>query len=378
MGKKKLSYILVENRSDLNRIAGDLAKETEIGADLEADSLFHYPEKICLLQISTGSKDILVDPLATGDLSPLSSIFSDRNIRKVFHGADYDIRSLYRDFGIEVNSLFDTQIAATFLGLRNTGLGDLLMERFGVPVEKKYQRSDWSKRPLSANMLAYALQDTRYLLPLSRILEGELRVKERLFWVEEECELLSKVRPSPPDNNPLFMKFKGAGRLDPRSLAVLEAILRLREEVAFRRNRPPFKVLGNSQIMDIVMKKPVTREDLEGLSPAQVKRLGASILKRNRAALNLPGEKLPVFPRKKGQALGSEVAKRIEVLRGWRKQRAVRLELDPSLICTNSQIQSLALANPGNPKEIEGIEGIRNWQKGLFGSEICSILNEIK
>jgi len=239
MIREQPAYLLVKDRSNLSRIAAGLERETAIGVDLEADSMFHYWEKVCLIQISTPLQDILVDPLSFDDLSPLSPVFTDPNILKVFHGADYDIRSLYRDFGIEVNSLFDTQIAARFLGIMETSLASLLKERFGVFVAKKYQKKDWSKRPLSADMLAYAVQDTCHLLPLSRILEKELRIKDRMFCVEEECALLSRVRPVPPDGSPLFLRFKGARRLDPRGLAVLESILQLRDEMAIRRDLPP-------------------------------------------------------------------------------------------------------------------------------------------
>ena len=110
--------------------------------------MYHYFEKVCLLQISTESASYILDPLALRDLSALQPVFSNPRIRKVFHGADYDIRSLYRNFQIEVENLFDTQSACKFLGLRETGLEALLRSRFHVQLNKKYQRADWSRRPL--------------------------------------------------------------------------------------------------------------------------------------------------------------------------------------------------------------------------------------
>ena len=214
--------LLIENDADLNKIVAELQKGPAIGVDLEADSMFHYQEKVCLLQISTHALHIVIDPLSVQDLSPLAPVFADARIRKVFHGADYDIRSLYRDFGIEVHSLFDTQIATRFLGVRETGLASLLKMRFDVLCDKKYQKKDWSQRPLPAAMLKYAVQDICYLLPLTDILERELMEKGLLFCVEEECERLSGVRPNSSRNKPLFLSFKGAAGLDPRSLAVLE------------------------------------------------------------------------------------------------------------------------------------------------------------
>ena len=380
MIREQPAYLLVKDRSHLSSIAAGLERETSIGVDLEADSMFHYPEKVCLIQISTPLQDILVDPLSLDDLSPLSQVFGDPNIRKVFHGADYDIRSLYRDFDIEVNSLFDTQIAARFLGIRETGLARLLKERLGVLVEKKYQKRDWSERPLPAAMSAYAVQDTCHLLSLSRILEKELRVKGRLFCVEEECELLSKVRPAPPNGNPLFLRFKGASMLDPRCLAVLESILQLRDDTARRRDLPPFKILGNEPIMEIAERKPVNERDLgriKGLSARQVRILGRSILKKIDESTKLPENELPAFPRTAEEQTSDTVSKKVKALKGWREQRAKEMGIDPSLVCTNAQIQSLALAYPKSLKDLEGIDTIKAWQRRLFGSEICYHLKGI-
>jgi ribonuclease D len=374
MRREQPAYLLVKDRSNLSRIAARLERETAIGVDLEADSMFHYQEKVCLIQISTPSQDILVDPLSFDDLSPLSPVFGDPNIRKVFHGADYDIRSLYRDFDIEVNSLFDTQIAARFLGIRETGLANLLKERLGVLVDKKYQKKDWSERPLPAAMRAYAVQDTCHLLSLSRILEKELRVKGRLFCVEEECELLSKVRPIPPNGNPLFLRFKGASMLDPRGLAVLESILQLRDDTARRRDLPPFKILGNEPIIEVAERRPVTERDLgriKGLSARQVRMLGRSILKKIDESTKLPENELPAFPRNTEERIDAKVLKKIKALREWREQRAKEMGTDPSLVCTNDQIHSLALAHPKRLKDLEDIDTLRAWQRRLFGSEIC-------
>jgi len=377
MNRGQPLYTLVKDKAHLSSIAIELKKETEIGVDLEADSMFHYQEKVCLIQISTPLKNILVDPLFLDDLSPLAPIFSDTNIRKVFHGADYDIRSLYRDFGIEVNTLFDTQISARFLGILETGLASLLKNRLGIVLDKKYQKKDWSKRPLSPAMLTYAVHDTCHLLPLFRRLERELRDKDRLLWVEEECKRLIRVRPAPPDDNPLFLKVKDAWKLDPRSLSVLASILEYREDTARRKDRPPFKVLGNEQIMEIAVRKPKDKGDLlqiKGLSARQVKMLGPSILKRIEECLSLPENKLPAFPRRTEQRSSAKVSKRIKVLRSWRTRRAEEMGIDPALVCSNAQIESLALAFPKTPKDLEGIDTLRAWQRRLYGREICSLL----
>ncbi len=377
MHRKTPIYSLVTNQNDLKHTAEDLEGETAIGVDLEADSLFHYQEKVCLIQISTPSKNILVDPLALDNLSPLSPAFKNPHIRKIFHGADYDIRSLYRDFNIEVGGLFDTQIAARFVGVRETGLASLLKEYLGVLAEKKYQKRDWSQRPLPDAMLAYGVQDTCHLLSLCRMLEEELVALERLPFVEEECELLSKVRPNSAKGAPLFLKFKGAGRLAPRDLAVLESILQLRDELARKKDRPPFKILGNAPIMEMVERKPTTEkalDEIRGMSARQVKILGRSFLERIAEGLAVEENQLPAFPRKTRQHIGVRASRRIKALKHWRDARAREMNLDPSLICTTAQIQSIALAYPRREEELEAIDTLRTWQKNLFGSWICNLM----
>jgi len=380
MGRSQPPYTLISNSKSLIRLVDRLKKESEIGVDLEADSMFHYEEKVCLIQISTNSEDILIDPLSLTDLSPLAPIFLDPQIRKVVHGADYDIRSLYRDFRIEVNNLFDTQIAASFLGIKELGLAALLKNILGVNIDKKYQKRDWSKRPLPPAMLDYAIHDSRHLLKLARIFERELRNKERHSWVIEECEYLSKVRPLPPDNKPLFMKFKNARALNHRDLAVLESILKLREDRAKHRDRPPFKILSNESIMEIVNAKPESLEELEqikGLSTGQVKIMGNAILKNVGESMSLSKNQLPAFPIKAKPPSVSAGAERVKRLKSWRERRAKEIHIEPALLCTNSQIEGIARAFPKSKKDLEKVDRLRKWQKRLYGQEILNLLHAI-
>ncbi|MDD3295322.1 MAG: ribonuclease D, partial [Geobacteraceae bacterium] len=217
---------MIDNSKDLDRLVGRLSGEKVLAFDLEADSLHHYREKVCLIQIATEKAIFLVDPLAVTDISSLGLLLSDPGIRKVFHGADYDIRSLHRDFSLEVRNLFDTMIACQLLGEKEVGLAAALKKRFGVELDKRYQKADWSKRPLDPGMIAYAAGDTSLLVALYRQLEAELAEKGRLAWAEEESDLLSEVRAADREGEPLFYRFKGASKMEPRTLAVLEELLR--------------------------------------------------------------------------------------------------------------------------------------------------------
>jgi ribonuclease D len=166
-------------------------------------SWFH--EKVCLLQVAADGVNAVVDTLAVTDLAPLAAdLRRRRRIRKVFHGADYDVRSLYRDFGIEINNLFDTQVASVFAGRTETGLDAVVGHFFDVHLDKRFQKKDWARRPLPDEMVAYAASDAVYLISLAEKLTAELAALGRLDWVKEECRLLSRVRPIPASPSRFF------------------------------------------------------------------------------------------------------------------------------------------------------------------------------
>lgn len=371
-------YELVRDEDGLGRTARLLAREKVIGVDLEADSMFHYQEKICLLQISTRHRNFLVDPLEIEDMEPLRAVLEDAGVVKVFHGSDYDIRSLYRDYGFGVHNLFDTEVAARFLGETRTGLAGILESRLGVVLEKKYQKKDWSKRPLPDEMLAYAVHDSCHLIALKGCLERELSRLGRLEWVREECEHLSRVRPPEEDGSPLFLRFRGAGKLDRRGLAVLEALLRFRVKEAQRLDRPPFKVLGSGTIKALAEKRPMDRKGLkgiEGLSPKLIRAFGDALLREIQKAMAMEEGGLPVYPRRSSQRLTRREKARVQALKAWRSEKAATLGVDPAVVCSNTLAFSLARACPATPRELDGVDDLRAWQRRAFGREICAVLS---
>jgi ribonuclease D len=376
MDENRFSYEWIETLPRLQGIAQILGQAKIIGVDLEADSLYHYFEKVCLLQIATESASYVLDPLALRDLSALHPVFSNPGIRKVFHGADYDIRSLYRDFRLEVDNLFDTQLACQFLGLRETGLEAVLRNRFQVELNKKFQRADWSRRPLSSEMVEYAAMDGRFLIPLARILERELEEKDRLSWVEEECQFMTKVRFTPPSPDPLYLKVKGAVLLDPRSLAVLEALLKFREAQAQKADIPPFKVIGNEPLIELAIKKPLSLEEMEtgkALGWKQIERYGTGLFRGIDLAMAIPEKDLPVYPRQARPELPSAARNRVKALKDWRDRRAKELQMEPGILMNNVLINALALKNPRTIEEMEEIPRLKSWFKDHFGREILAV-----
>jgi len=367
---------IITDAERFSEVSALLGRETELAVDLEMDSLHHYQEKVCLIQISTRSESWLIDPLALKDLSPLAEPLSDPGILTVMHGADYDIRSLHRDFGIEVGNLFDTMIASRFLGLTEFGLAALLKSRFGVELNKKYQKADWSKRPLSAEMCAYATADTAYLLPLYDQLRGELAEKGRLSWLEEECRLVCQARVSDKEG-PLFISCKGAGKLKGRSLAVLEELLQLRDRLAREFDRPPFKVISAETLQEAAEKRPRSLSELaavKGMTPGQIQRHGESILRAIIKGLALPEEDLPRFPRQRKEEPTDGTKERLKRLKSWREQQSSLLGLEPGVVAPNWLLESVADAYPLAPDDLNSVAGMRDWQKGLYGRDLLAEL----
>lgn len=374
-------YKIIDSGSQLADLAGRLKNETAIGVDVEADSMYHFKEKVCLLQMATAHINVVIDPLMVKDLSALKPVFKSRNIQKIFHGADYDVRSLYRDFNISINNLFDTELASRFMGFPETGLEAVLKKRFSISLDKKFQRKDWSRRPLPREMFDYAAEDARYLLPLSQDLTAELKEKGRLAWVREECEILSNVRPSNNGNQPLYLNFKGAGKLDPRSLAVLEALLQNRREIARKKDRPLFRIIGSHSLLGLAESKPNNKKQLEksgALSPKQIDMYGRQLLAVINSASKIPQKELPVYPRRKAPRVPAAAAERVKSLRRWRDRRAQKLAMEPSLILTKSLISTLAVQKPAKMSDLPRIPEIKKWQIREFGRDILAALKTSK
>jgi len=372
-----IGYNIIESSSQLTQFVSQIENETAIGVDVEADSMYHFKEKVCLIQMATANINVVIDPLVIKDLSALKPIFKRSDILKIFHGADYDVRSLYRDFKFKINNMFDTELASRFLGFPETGLDAVLKKKFAVTLDKKFQRKDWSRRPLPREMIAYAAEDARYLLPLAQDLTTELKDRGRFSWVHEECEILSKVRPNTNGADPLFVNFKGAGKLDPRSLAILEALLQCRREIARKKDRPLFRIIGARPLLDLAETKPTDMKQLEksgALSPKQIDMYGRQLNEVINSAIKIPQEDLPVYPRRKAPRVPASAAERVKSLRLWRDRQAQKLAMEPSLILTKSLISTLAVQKPAKMSDLSRIQEIKKWQIREFGRDILAAI----
>ncbi len=375
-------HSLIASPADLEALAKRLRRERVIAVDTEADSFYHYNDKLCLVQIGYRGGIALVDPLRLppGGLAPLAPIFADPKVRKILHAAEYDLYVLARYSGIRIKNLFDTMTSAQLLGYPAVGLAALVERHFGVKLSKDQQRTDWSRRPLRTAQTEYAASDVLYLIELCSILEKELRGKKRLEWAHEEFRALEeKVWPEREFDAAGYMRIKGAKKLSPRGLAVLRQLFLLRDARARELDRPPFKVLGNGTLLELAQKPPRSKRALagrKGITELVVRRLGQQILDAVVRGLEGPEQEPPEkkpsgTPRRR---LDRRAEGRLDGLKRWRARRAKELKMDPGVFCPNVTLEEVAWANPENLEDLVALAPVKAWWARSFADEVLETL----
>lgn len=370
---EKTELVWVDQPQKLRDIVPELASQEILAVDTESNSLYAYQEQVCLIQFSTREKDYLVDSLALPDLSSLAPIFSSDNILKVFHAAEYDLICLFRDYGFRFNFLFDTMIAARTLGYQKIGLGSLLEQHFGIRMEKKYQRANWGRRPIKMEMLKYARLDSHYLIPLQDRLRQELEDTGR--WelaLEDFRRLTQNIEDTTESSEKDFWKLHGARDLSPEKAAVLRSVYEFRESQAEAQDRPPFKVVSHSALVEIAESCPNTRKELTqlpSLSDRLVKRYGKGLMQAIREGKSAPPEFPPHYQRPKNSVL-----ERIDALREWRKLTGRDLGVPSDVVLPRDVINRIAWADPHNMQALETQMQDVPYRFSRFGHEILNTI----
>ncbi|MBI4420854.1 MAG: ribonuclease D [Gemmatimonadetes bacterium] len=372
---------LITTPDRLGALVERLRRETLLAFDTEAASFHRYADRVYLIQVSSVGEAAIIDPLALPDLSPVGDLLASPQIEIVFHDADYDLRSLHRDYGFEAHRVFDTRIAAQLLGEPEIGLGALLHKYFRVVLDKKLQRADWSQRPLTREMIDYAAADTAHLPALREVLYRRLVELGRLEWAREEFQRLEGIRWSGAGDHPdAYLRIKGAKALAPREQAVLRALFAWRERRAQAADRAPFRVLSNEALLAIARAAPTETSSLKATTgvPASVaQREGTGLVEVVRRALSTPARDWP--PRERGERTkrDPEADARFERLKSVRNERAKELGLEPGVLCSNAVLQGLAREGAGALRVRALVPEFRAWQKEALGeTRIFSVLNE--
>ena len=366
---------LTTDQADLKATIELVSKQPVVAIDLEGNSFHRYPERVCLVQLATRDSVYLIDPLSIDDMSSLGGLLDDPRVVKLAHSADYDVRSLDREWGFRLANLFDTSIAASFVGVEQTGLANVLKELLNVdiPKHKKLQRADWTIRPLSDDLIAYAASDVLHLSPLYVLLTRRLKELGRLSWVQEECERLTRVRYSKPDTDAAFLSLKGSRDLDGRGLAILKSLTQFREREARRIGRPHFRVMPDSTLLALAQNPEADLQTVSGIGrfarQPLVKGLRQALREgTNAAPVKRPPSQPPAYRQSRTERERSKL--RLRLLKEWRASHGKRLGLDPPLLWPTSSLERLSREQTAAEEEVSSDE-VRDWQCQEFAESLA-------
>ncbi|MGA3163400.1 MAG: HRDC domain-containing protein [Verrucomicrobiota bacterium] len=330
-----------------------------LALDTEADSLHAYPEKVCLIQISTVAGDRLIDPLAKINLDPLLDALNAHEL--IMHGADYDLRLLRKHHEFVPSAIFDTMLAARLLGERQFGLSSLVEKFLGVKLDKGPQKADWARRPLTERMEKYARNDTHFLKPIADKLKSTLEAKGRLAWHQESCGRLidESARLQPADLDSVW-RVKGSHALSRHALSILRELWHWREEEAIAANRPPFFILNHEKLVDIAS-AAAAHQPIEPILPPRISpRRRDTLADAIKTALQLSADRYPEILRRKFHRPTEMEMRRYRELEKYRNTRAHELGIDPTLIASRATLGELAHDWDQHAPEL------MNWQRELL------------
>ena len=352
----------VESPSELRSLAARLESVPRVALDTEANSLHAYHERTCIVQVSVPQEDAIVDALAFDDLDPLRDALDRDDVEVVMHGGDYDVSVLTRDFGFRFDRVFDTMIAATILDLPALGLAALVQDQFGVTLNKRFQRANWGRRPITDEQRLYLQRDTIYLLALRNHLATALEAEGLTEVASIEFRRLAKRRGKVRSPDPeAWRRIKGSNKLDAEGRCVLRALHKWREGVAKSKNLPAFKVFSPRSMMALASTPPRRArhpKDLPFLGAKERVRYGRAVLAAVQRGLEQHA-KGNVPPARAPSLLSPDEAQRLrgarkveDRIRAWRRKEATTRKVPNLVILPNPAMEWLARHRP---KTLEGL-----------------------
>lgn len=348
---------LIASTAQLAKLLAHIQEVDRVAIDTEADSLHSYREKLCLLQVSLPGHDYVLDPLANIDLRPLCAALANKET--VLHGADFDLRLLRRSLNFVPKQIFDTVIAARLIGICEFSLVALVERYFGIRLTKGSQKANWGRRPLSARMEEYAINDTHYLLPLADRLEAELERLGRADWFRQSCRrAIEQSAVSRARDSDEAWRIPGAGALGGRAAAVLRQLWQWREKEAEAVDRPPFHILQNGELLSAA--KSFLAEVVPDYKHFSARRR-RKFREAGERAMNLQEKDWPILRRRPSVRPTVEIIRRAKELRERRDRAAKKHDLEPSFIASRSALESVA-ADESHANTL-----LVSWQQQLLG-----------
>jgi ribonuclease D len=339
----KVEFLWVNTPKALDYFISSLRGYFPIALDTEADSLHHYRESVCLIQVTHDQQHFLIDPL---DKFPLDDLWPPTSRHTwILHGADFDLRMLRRAGAPEPQAVFDTMLAAQLLGLSAFGYGALVQQYCGVTLDKGSQKADWSRRPLSQTMIDYAVQDTEYLEPIAETMGRQLAEKDRLAWHEQSCARVVAssqfVRESDPETE---WRLSGSSLFSPEALAILRELWYWREREAESTDLPVFKVMHNELVLDLARWCAEHPRVPPMGAPCWPRRSSSGRGERLMEAIDRGRRAEPIarLPRAERPQRDRAAEVRMEKVRAHRDKVAHDLGIDPTVIAPKSILQDIS------------------------------------
>lgn len=372
---------LVETVDGLRDVAMRLRDADRIACDIEADGLFRYRAKVCVLQLSTDTHAFVIDTLAAWDASVMQAVLGNEGPRKVIHDLSFDAR-LLREAGVALGNVVDTSIAARFLGEKSLGLGSLLSSRLGVTVAKDRQKQDWSRRPLQADDINYLVGDVAHLFVLADKLQADVDERGIAREVEMETEYMLQralVEPS-IEATPAWAKVKGAREQAPVVRAVLRELLSVRDAEARRHDVPPFKIVGEDSLIQASLKRPTTQDALTavGFRGAHVRASMPHWLDAIRRGIQQgdvpPAETVEDATPRPSRAQRDRSKAREAALKAWRAQVAKARGVEIQVVLPGHCLTDVVNADINTPADLSQIVGLGAFRIERDGAALVNAL----
>ena len=363
------AYQLLDQPGSLTPLLTALGRVDEVFLDTEADNMYHYKTRVCLFQLLVDDEIFLVDVLAPGlNVAPLLTLLATKHL--VMHGSDFDLRLLHDLCGFRPKSIFDTMLAAQLLGRQRIGLAGLLEEHFGVAVDKSGQKANWSQRPITPKLLNYAALDVWHLPALRDILKRDLKKQGRFEWLEQQCraQIESGSTGFAPATDTDW-RIGRSERLRGPGLGVLHAIWHWREDQARRLDTPPFKVCGNTLVLQIAEAAEQGDSEASILERVNLGKRHSRLFPALAAALREGLARDPhTLPRRPGRDPNHVSLTQAEIelqdrIKADRDRVALKLGIESTLIANRAQLAQIARA----PKKID--DQLLPWQASLLRDE---------
>jgi ribonuclease D len=365
---------MAADRRALDQLCARVRASERVGLDTEFHAERTYAPRLMVVQLAFDDGAAIVDPLAIPDLRELVAALSETTV--VGHALSSDLKIFADRFGIVPPNVFDTQVAAAFLGYgMQISLADLVRDLRHVRLAKSQTVSDWSARPFSERQVEYLVDDVAHLLPMHDLLRERLLEKGRYEWASEECAELGDVERYRVDERRTYLRVPGAMRMNRRELGVLNEIVKLRDRVARERDLPPKYVIPDDVVAGLATLKPKNSADLSQLRrlDAGIRRqLGDALLEAVARGEAIEDERLPDRPQRPLGPARDTLASLLGVVAG---EIARESEHPTSLLVPRAALERVSRELPQDRESYERALGLQAWRLELVGERLWRLLS---